>query len=179
MKTFENKEVDLNNLVQFYKFSPVWCDYVVEAACVCLENFGHEPGVQLDVVGSFQGKLTLIWKKLQPEIKFSWLRFDRTIQPAARALAILCIENLTSLQVVGKASKAEGFDFWLGEKNSMETAPPVSKLEISGILQGSKAQVNFRMKEKIQHVKNGIHPNLPAFVVVSEFSQPLVKIEQL
>ena len=52
------------------------------------------------------------------------------------------------------------------------------RLEVSGILKGSKGQINQRLKEKVEQTKKSDNLNLPAYVVIVEFSQPLVNIRK-
>ncbi|MEZ4887288.1 MAG: hypothetical protein R3E32_21330 [Chitinophagales bacterium] len=49
-------------------------------------------------------------------------------------------------------------------------------MAILGILKGTNAQINQRLKEKLEQTKKSDALNLPAYVVVVEFSKPICKI---
>ena len=62
------------------------------------------------------------------------------------------------------------FDYWLGDKNSQYLFQDKARLEISGILKGTKSKIDYR--EKIKQTQQSNHLNLPAYIVVVEFSLP-------
>ena len=53
-----------------------------------------------------------------------------------------------------------------------------ARLEVSGILKGTKSQINQRLKEKLEQTEKSDNLKLPAFVIIAEFSAPLVKIKK-
>lgn len=90
---------------------------------------------------------------------------------------MMVVEKLTGLQVVKQSQKRTGFDYWLGDKRTYGMQE-LARLEVSGILKGNKAQINRRLKEKVEQTKKSDNLTLPAYVVVVEFSRPLVKIRK-
>ena len=48
--------------------------------------------------------------------------------------------------------------------------------KVSGILKGTKGQINKRLKDKIEQTQKSDKLGLPAYIVIVEFSRPLVKI---
>lgn len=53
-----------------------------------------------------------------------------------------------------------------------------ARLEVSGILKGSKGIVNKRMIEKIRQTQKSDDTDIPAYIVVVEFSEPMIKIRK-
>jgi len=90
---------------------------------------------------------------------------------------MLVIEKLTQLKVTKQSQKRTGFDYWLGSGQEVGMQGQ-ARLEVSGILKGSKGQINQRLKEKMEQTKKSDNLNLTAYVVVVEFSQPIVKIRK-
>ena len=86
------------------------------------------------------------------------------------------MQALTDYQVIQRSPKTTGFDYWLGEKGQSYPFQKKARLEVSGILKGTNAQVNRRLKEKFNQVKKSDITDLPAVVVIVEFSQPICKI---
>lgn len=79
--------------------------------------------------------------------------------------------------MIRRSPKLTGFDYWLGDKESDYPFQDKARLEISGILKGTKSQINQRLNEKLKQTKRTDHLNLPALVVIVEFSRPLAKIK--
>ena len=50
-----------------------------------------------------------------------------------------------------------------------------ARLEVSGIREGTTNAINKRVKERVQ-TKQSDHLNLPAFVVVVEFGNPVATV---
>ena len=84
---------------------------------------------------------------------------------------------VTNKVVVERSKKGTGFDYWLGDKDY--DGPPfvgVSRLEVSGILSGTKNQIKSRIKEKKGQMIPTDHL-APGFVAVVEFGTPLACVE--
>ncbi|MEM1124003.1 MAG: hypothetical protein AAGJ18_26435 [Bacteroidota bacterium] len=68
---------------------------------------------------------------------------------------------------------------WLGEKDfSKDPFKEKARLEVSGILSGTTAQINQRLKEKLQQTKKSDNFILPVIVTIVEFGQPQIKIQR-
>ena len=131
----------------------------------------------LAVEGDWEEKFTLSWPDVDQQMRDSRKDMEYTVESGAYCLAMMVIEKLTGLQVVKQSQKRTGFDYWLGDKQAYGLQE-LARLEVSGILRGNKAQVNRRLKEKVEQTKKSDNLSLPAYVVVVEFSRPLVKIRK-
>jgi hypothetical protein len=100
-----------------------------------------------------------------------------TVESGAYCLAMLVIQRLTDLKVIKQSQKGTDFDYWLG-KNDELGMQKMARLEVSGILKGTKAQLNQRWREKIEQTRKSDNLEIPAYIVVVEFSQPVVKIKK-
>jgi hypothetical protein len=77
--------------------------------------------------------------------------------------------------VVERSKKGRGFDYWLGDDDDLLFVGK-ARLEISGILSGSKAQIAARVKEKKGQLKPSDYL-APGYVAVVEFGQPAAHVE--
>lgn len=158
--------------------------YLVQAAIVCLEESNHASGVALAVDGDLQADPEVYWDPLpNPEqVRHSWDPDDATEQGAC-ALAVLLIDKFTDYTIVERAAKrlgsrrGSGFDYWLDHKDSLQSQPSDlqlfgARLEVSGVRKGSRADVVARSKQKVNQTKQSDFLNIPAYVVVVEFSAP-------
>ncbi|MEG3845987.1 hypothetical protein QT971_01810 [Microcoleus sp. herbarium19] len=76
--------------------------------------------------------------------------------------------------VIERSRKGTGFDYWLGIQDSTATLPfqRMARLEVSGIRQGNRSQINARVKQKIEQTRASDAQGLPAYIIVVEFARP-------
>ncbi len=161
---------------QTYVPSPRVSDCYAEAAAVCLENQSQEKGVEINVIGDVEATLELSWEEVSQQARDSWNDLQEATEYGATCIAILLVQTLTDMRVTRRSPKRTGFDYWLGDKNDDFPFQDKARLEVSGILKGTTAQINQRVKEKIEQTKRSDVLDLPAYIVVVEFSTPVCKI---
>jgi len=166
------KTANLNDLRNLCKLTPVRCAYFSEAACVCLEQRGHLPGTKLELGGDFEGVVFLNWTRLDPSVFESWVNLEETVEEAAYGLAILTLSLITPYEIIRQSAKGSKVDFWCAEKGGGYPFQNAIKLEVSGILNGTMGQINFRLKEKSIQAESGEQPYI---ALVAEFGRPMVK----
>jgi len=148
------------------------CDFFSQAAAVCLDNQNHSPGVTFKVEGDLSAEFQLFWPEVTQQMRDSWADMAESAEDGACCLAILIIQKLTEYFVIKRSRKKTGFDYWLGNKDGQYPFQDKARLEISGILRGTLSQINYRVKEKIKQTQQSNHLNIPAYIVVIEFSLP-------
>lgn len=166
----EVTRIDIHSLGSVSHLSGVRCADFAEAAAVCLDANSHLPGVTLIVEGDLTGQFELVWSEVTQQMKDSRSDLEDTVESGAYCLAMLVIEKLTQLKVTKQSQKRTGFDYWLGNEQSFGMQH-LARLEVSGILKGTKGQINQRLKEKVQQTKKSDHLNIPAYIVVSISTQ--------
>ena len=64
----------------------------------------------------------------------------------ACGVAILVVNQVTGKVVIERSKKGTGFDYWLGDNDDGDSLPFANsaRLEVSGILTGTKAQIASR-----------------------------------
>ncbi len=169
--------LDIYSLEKSSLLSAIKCADFSEAAAVCLEANDHFKGVTMKVEGDFSCQFKLKWKAVSPRMKNSREDMAYTVESGAYCLAMLVVEKLTGLKVTRQSQKRTGFDYWLGDVGDLGMQN-CARLEVSGILKGNLARINSRLKEKIKQTKKSDTLDLPAYVVIVEFSQPLIKIKK-
>lgn len=143
-----------------------------EAASHCLEIQGHKPGVQMDASDKQYPSYTLTWSDVTEQIRKSWSDIQEAVEEGAVGIAILLVKDLTGLQVIERARKGTGFDYWLGDQ-AASLFQQAGRLEASGILsENDKNNLAIRMKIKSAQVSISDSLRIPAYVVVVSFGQP-------
>lgn len=171
--------IHLNRLTTFCTLSSGKCAALMEAASVCLESQYHQSGVIIKVQGTYNSKFSLSWDKVDLRVRQTWQNLSESVEDAAYGLAILTIWEYTSYKIIKQSFKGSGFDYWLGEKDfSDDPFKEKARLEVSGILKGTKGQINQRLKEKQQQTEKSDNFKLPVFVIIAEFGTPQIKIQK-
>lgn len=158
--------------------SSAQCDYYAEACIIALENQKHKSNVELRVIGDFGDRCVLKWTTTPN--KRGWTEPRIIAENGAIAIAFFLIIELTDFQVIQQSIIGTGFDYWLGYKENHPKYDPDNflnaRLEISGINKGSRGELNRRVKQKLQQVGVTDYLQIPAYIVVAEFSNPISKI---
>jgi len=119
----------------------------------------------------------IVWTgKVTEQIKKTWNDTQEMTEYGASGVAILLILKLTKYTVIERSRKGTGFDYWLGDKNSLLPFQSSARLEVSGILKGDNTIFNSRVKQKLKQTFPTDSTNLPAYVVVVEFGLPKAKM---
>ncbi|MGB0388923.1 MAG: hypothetical protein ACPGWR_29225 [Ardenticatenaceae bacterium] len=154
-------------------------EMMVQACAICFDNQGHSSGVEMEVIGDYSITCKVHWQSVVSErMRRSW-EDKRATELAACGIAILLIYELTQFTPIEISRIGTGFDYWLGSKDDVETFPfqeYKARLEVSGIRKGTDSDIERRVKVKVKQTKTSDHLNLPAYVVVVEFSKPQTKM---
>lgn len=171
-----NTTIVIEQLKDFsYVPSKKLCEMLAEAAAICLDYHQHAQNIELKIEGDLSGILALKWDNTNQQIQRSWDDLSEATEYGATCLAIWIIEKMTNLKVIGRSQKKTGIDFWLGNKDDEFPFRKAARLEISGILQSKRGKINQRLKEKGIQSNKSDDSNLPAYIIVIEFSQPIGK----
>jgi hypothetical protein len=158
--------------------SSTWGGFLAEASAVCLEHHDHPRGVQLRVRGLFKTSIPVHWSTTVTEqVLASWGDEQELVEYGACGVAILVILKFAAHKVIRRARKGTHVDYWLADANSTLPFQEAARLEISGILDGSDANVARRVREKTNQVNQTVSA-LSAYVVVVEFSTPQSHVVQ-
>jgi hypothetical protein len=151
---------------------------LAEAAAVCLEDRQHQPGVKFPQAGLVAEDFHVEWPAVDDQCRRCYADMQEATERGACGVAILVVKEATGLVVIDRSKKGTGFDYWLGEEDSdgLPFANGVSRLEVSGILAGTKSQIDSRVKEKKGQMKRSDHV-APGFVAVVEFGTPVACVE--
>ena len=151
--------------------------YYSNAAAVCLEENNFKGNTELIVDYTKPALCNISWKCVNQQVKDFHNDLNYAAEQGAYCIAFLLIHKLTDYKVIRQAKRKTGFDYWLGEKDEEYPFTNKARLEVSGLLKGNKNQINSRIKIKKKQTEQSDKLNLPAFVIITEFSKPISKIE--
>jgi hypothetical protein len=111
------------------------------------------------------------WTACDENARLTWNDPEEATEQGAAACALVLIKGLAHYEVVERSRKGTGFDYWLGDEDDYPFQKK-ARLEVSGIAEGSEAQLQQRVNQKLRQTKRSDSTNLPAFVAVLEFKTP-------
>jgi hypothetical protein len=149
---------------------------VAEAAAVCLEERQHRTGVTFQLAGVKVERFPLEWAPVDEQARRCYNDLQEATELGAYGIAILIVCDLTGMVVVERSKKGPGFDYWLGDRDDDLLFAGKARLEVSGILSGSRSQVQTRMRQKKEQIKPSDHL-APGYVAVVEFATPIACVE--
>jgi hypothetical protein len=158
------------------------CQDFLHALLICLRDQRHQTGVILTVIDADDTRLTfrLRWNdEVTEQMLLTWTDMQEATEEAAYALSFLLILNLTDYTIIGRSAKTTGIDWWLGEKSGEDLLPfdKKARLEVSGILrENSESRIRSRVTQKMNQVQQSDDTELPAYITVIEFSQPVAYV---
>ncbi len=171
------KSIHLGDVVErLPALEPHWLTSISHATAVCLDDQGHQPGVQIKVAGDFDVTFELHWDSVTEQMRRTWEDEHYATEHGAYGLAFLLVMELTGFSVIERSRKGPGFDYWLGDPSDLPFQNK-ARLEVSGIRKGKRGQINQRVREKIEQVSPS-DGTYPAIIVVIEFSRPEAHVHQ-
>ncbi|MFK7934390.1 MAG: hypothetical protein AB8G22_12835 [Saprospiraceae bacterium] len=171
-----SKIIDVYQLENSCFLTPIRCANFAEAAAVCFQHCQHSQPVDIKIEGDFQKQLKFSFGKVTQQLLDTRDDLEDAVEEGAYCIAMLVVDELTNLKATKQSQKRTGIDYFLSKRKSNFAFQSHARLEVSGILKGTIGQINQRLKEKVEQSKKSDYMNVPAFIVVVEFSRPLVKI---
>lgn len=155
-----------------------WGAVFAEVASVCLEKNGHGLEAKLIVEGDCSDVFVVVREKpTQDAMNFN-NDDQRSAEFGAYGMSALLAPKLIKMTLVKASQKGTGFDFWIGpiDENSKENSyfQNKARLEVSGIMNGSRSNVQSRVKTKLKQIEPTDNTPYPGFVSVVEFGQFLM-----
>lgn len=178
----EENSIDLNELqVGMPALTPALGKVLAEAAAVCLENQLHQPGVMLKV--EYREELEefrLVCPDVTGQLRSTYHDLQEAVEWGATGIAVMLLLKQEQFVTLQRLVKGTGFDYWIGPAISDEELPfqGLMRMEVSGILHGTRAKLNQRMNEKLQQTQRSDQAGFRAVVVIVEFSMPLAKVQE-
>ena len=170
---------------------------LAQAGAVCLELKPHRQGVNFAVRGYFRRTYALYWPAVTNQARRTWNDLDEAAEDGAAAIAALLAVREIGYSVILRSRKSTGIDYWLGDKDtsSITEAEQAAtealrdalqdddlvvrgRMEVSGIRSGSDYRVRDRVRRKLNQTNRSDDWQLPAYVIVVEFSRPLAEVRR-
>lgn len=148
-----------------------------EAARVCLSRH-HVPPTTFTVrSGRRKTDAAVSWPTPTPRIVRAWANRDGATRDAAYLCVIAAVELLDGRIAVSRAETTTGADYYIWPAgHTGADLEDCWRLEVSGINDGSEADVARRLREKVEQARAGAS-NLPALAGVIGFFARLIALK--
>lgn len=149
---------------------------LANAAAVCLDTNGHQPGVNLGVSGEYEKSVQVVWTPPSRQVSRSYADLQEATEYGAAGVAIAALNHFGGFVVMQRSRKGSGFDYWIskGGNPSGPLFQNCTPLEVSGILSGNDEEVERRVRTKKQQIS--VSRRRPRRVAVVEFGMPKARI---
>jgi hypothetical protein len=149
----------------------------IQRCVFTLDSQGHSPGTLLQVDSSQNGSnlFNLTWHlEATDELRRAHADAIRSVEDSACAIAFLLVRELTPYTVIEQSPRGKGVDYFLGKKVRDDNLifNETCRLEVSGIICGTKNDINKRTRSKIRRLKD----DFSAIIIVVEHSKPTALI---
>ncbi|MCC8469010.1 hypothetical protein [Xanthomonas phaseoli] len=173
------RQIDLEEVaLSLGSLTEEWGRAICQAAAHCMTERSHASGVELCSEGMGSPNFSVNWAPFKDaaKVEATWSDLQVAVEHGAYAIALATIDVEYGLKVVQRSAKGTGFDFWVRDPAKpgilMQGA---ERVEVSGILSGTKSDVSGRLGEKLKQMNQSSSMGLPGHAVVVEFGRPLVK----
>ena len=155
-----------------------------EAIVMCLEPHSHASGVSCDLkdLEETLAGIEIRWMKSYSErIKRAFGEPRNAAERAGEGIAILTILAFTEYTAIERAPIGSGFDFWLGCKKDADRFifQGEARMEAKGLSDAEfPSEITRVVRKGIEQTKRSDSTGLPAFVLATEFSRPVIYMVQ-
>ena len=179
--------IDLNSLFSGrVGLTPSEGGHLAECAVVCYDRSGHSALPALEVAGRVERRFALSGPLITNRMRRSYGDIQEATEYGACGIAALVVEACEGLTILERAPKdGGGFDYFLTPITDFIAldsdnffADATAVLEVSGVLQGTPVEVQYRLNEKVRRFQDAVNL-LPTFVVIVSFGASFARLERL
>ena len=151
-----------------------------EAIVMCMREHHHSSGITCDVKDFTEVLATakIVWvKEFTNTIARAFGSTANAAERAGEGIAILSVLSLTDFTVIERSITGTGVDFWLGNKDNTTEAilQRAARMEVKGRTQlRSESKIRSVLRVGMKQTDRSAATKLPACVILTEFSRPVI-----
>lgn len=170
--------LDLEDITRgFPGLTKAWGVILMDGCIAALWFNEHNSELEFITTGSESRKFKLRYpeERKTQQLADSWADTLEATEKGAACIGILLALKLTNFQVVRRAVRFSGIDYWIGAADDGVLFQNKARLEVSGIFKGTNSEIEKRYDDKCNQTKQSDDSLLPAYVAITEFSKPVAK----
>jgi hypothetical protein len=151
--------------------------HLLEGCIAALWLHDHPSNLRFYLTGPVTKTYTLVYPEhLKTErLANTWKDQRYATEQGAACIGILLALKLTNNEVIERAVRKTGIDYWIGKSGDGILFFKKARLEVSGIHKGNNSRINARFLMKCKQTRQSENCTLCAYVSVMEFSKPVAK----
>ena len=163
---------------------PSFVELAHAAAAMCFHHHHHPSGLvcTLRDLDTAIAALRIVWTKTySDEIRNTFGETDYAVEFAAEGIACLIVRAVTEYTAIERSVRHDGIDFWLGltSRTGMFPLQRAARMECKGVTEARyPSDIIAQLKKGIAQSIQSDHTELPAYIIVAEFSQPVIYMVQ-
>lgn len=158
--------------------------YICEAAVFCFHHHRHRSGVECQIrnLEEILASASIVWtRQFSDRIARTYGDTDYAVEYAAECIACLTVRELTDYTVIERSQRHDGVDFWLAERDEDDahSFQRAARMESKGIT-GARypSDITYPLNKGVEQSKQSDQFRLPAYIIATEFSQPIIYMVQ-
>jgi hypothetical protein len=175
-------EINLEEITRGYcGLTKEWGAFLLQGCIATLSRHDHPKDFQMELTGARRKTIRFKyrWKRRMRQIFRSWGNQKQATEFGAACIGILLALKFEQYEVIESSMIGSGIDYWIGFSDRKGILfQKKARLEVSGIFEGSQAELDNRFNEKCGQTRVSDDSGLPAFISVTEFSRPVSKFAQ-
>ncbi|KJU87739.1 hypothetical protein MBAV_000065 [Candidatus Magnetobacterium bavaricum] len=152
---------------------------LAEAARVCLDRHHGSPKSFFVKNNTVSNNALVKWSHTDVRTLLAWKNRTDTTEMGACAFALAAVELFEGFYAVSRAETHTGADYYIAPYGKTAAdLEDVMRLEVSGVDNGNRTAVEYRLRQKIEQLKKG-RSKLPGKAAVVGFSESLILMENM
>ena len=158
--------------------------YLRQAILMCLQEHFHSSGVACSIKGLSRtiAAAEILWSgEFSTRIARLFGAPANAAEYAGEGIAILTILTTTDYTILERSNKGTGIDFWLGHRgaSSEENFQRSARMEAKGRTRlDRESQIRSEVRKGLIQAGRSDDTNLPVYVILTEFSRPIIYMVQ-
>ena len=158
--------------------------YIYQSILMCMQEHNHLPGVPCDIK-DFEESLAaaeILWtREFSEKIAKMFGVPSNAAELAGEGIAFLTILAITDYTILERSNKGTGVDFWLGYKDDVAESnfQRAARMEVKGRTRlENDSQIRDVVRKGLKQTRRSAATRLPAYVILTEFSRPVIYMVQ-
>ena len=155
---------------------------------ICFEHHQHispKDSEVLDLNRESVASLVVQWDAkdgFNDRIRRSFGGVRNAAEIAVEGFAHLIIPELTGYILLERANIGDGVDYWMtsnADPDAYDFENREARLEVSGTVEQSYLSgIEYIVRQKMEQTQKSDYTGLPAYILIAEFSRPIIYLEK-
>ena len=158
--------------------------YMKQAIVMCMSEHQHDTGVPCEIwnLEELLSDAEIVWAEpYTSRLERLFGSASNAAELAGEGIAFLTILAMTDYTIIERSNIGTGIDFWLGfvVDETEEIVQRGARLEVKGRTRiNSDSELRSQVQKAMRQTVLSVSTNMPVYVILTEFSRPVVYMVQ-